>query len=122
MAEIKLILTDEEKQELKERAKKSGETLQGYLHSVLFQKENIYSASSAFQRATDPVFMERYRNKSFELRDLYTDEEWAVMTTGSAGALGRQFIVQIKKVHPGVIEYISGGRNGRRAKYRFLSE
>lgn len=120
MAVIKLILTDEEKLDLKNRAKANGVTLQSYIHSALFKKKSIYSASSAFQRATDPVFMEKYKDKSFELRDLYTDEEWSVMTTGTAGALGRQFFAQINDVHPGIIEHVSGGRNGQRAKYKFV--
>ena len=120
MAEIKLILTNEEKQELKNRARTSGESLQSYIHSALFKKKSIYSASSAFQRAIDPAFLEKYNGKTFELRDLYSDEEWSVMTTGTAGSLGRQFFVQIHDVHPGIIEHVGGGRNGQRAKYKFV--
>ena len=119
MPEIKLILTDEEKLDLKNRAKAKGETLQGYIHSALFNEKNIYSASSAFQRATDPVFKEKYKGKVFGVRDLYSDEEWSILTTGTAGALGRQFFIQVHDVHPGIIEYVSGGRNGQGAKYRF---
>lgn len=120
MAEIKLILTDEEKLDLKNRAKANGDTLQSYIHSALFKKKSIYSASSAFQRAIDPAFKEKYKDRAFELRDLYSDEEWAVMTTGTAGALGRQFFVQIHDVHPGIIVHVGGGRNGQRAKYKFI--
>lgn len=120
MAEIKLILTNEEKLDLKNRAKANGETLQSYIHSALFKTKTIYSASSAFQRATNPEFKEKYVGKTFELRDLYTDEEWAEVNPGTAGALGRQFFLQIHDAHPGVIEYVSGGRNGQRAKYKFI--
>ncbi len=120
MAEIKLILTEEEKINLKNRAKKCGETMQSYIHSQLFTEKSIYSATEAYKRAIDPDFMVRHKNETFELRDLYSNKEWSVMTTGTAGALGRQFFIQIHDVHPGIIEHVGGGRNGKRAKYKFV--
>jgi hypothetical protein len=119
---IRFTVSDERYIELEEKAAKKGQSLQSYLRSVLFNEKDIYSPLEAYARALNPDFkstIQAKRAKYFELRDLYNEDEWSEMSTGSAGSLGRAFYDWVVE-HPEItIEYYDGGRNGKRARYRY---
>lgn len=121
MAEYKLKLTEEQKSYLKEKANAGGQTMQEYIISKLFDTpSDIFTGAVAFQRAIDSK--EQLKEKPFfEVRDLYTEEEYLGINRGKAGALGRAFYVQVSEINTGIIQYIDGGFDGQRARYRFIS-
>lgn len=119
---IRFTVSDERYAELEKRAKDKGQGLQGYLRTLLFGGDDIYTPAVAYDRALDPEFKKKVmakRVKVFELRDLYSESEWSVMTTGSAGALGKDFFEWVES-HPGKLEYHDGGSNGKRARYKYI--
>lgn len=119
---IRFTISEKQYEELEKRAQDKGQGLQGYLRTLLFGGDDIYTPAVAYERALDPEFKKKVmtkRVKVFELRDLYSESEWAIMTTGSAGALGKDFFVWVES-HPGKIEYFDGGSKGKRARYKYL--
>lgn len=121
MPEYKLKLTEEQKNKLKEMAFEDGKTIQDYIIAKLDLqdiKTNIFTGEVAFQRAIEHK-EELKKEPYFEVRDLYTNEEFRGINRGKAGALGRSFYVQVTK-HPEIIEYIDGGIKGQRARYKFI--
>ncbi len=121
---IRFTVSDERYMELEEKAAKNGQSLQGYLRTILFNENNIYSPIEAYARALKPDFksaIQAKRAKYFELRDLYSEDEWSEMSSGSAGSLGRAFYDWVVEHPEIIIEYYDGGRNGKRARYRYKS-
>lgn len=123
MAIIRFSVSDERYEELKLKADKKGQTIQGYVRSLIFgEEEDIFSPANAYARAIDPKFKATVmskRAKTFGLRDLYSADEWSLVSRGDAGTLGKKFFEWVQD-HPGEIRYLGGGNNGQRAKYEYV--
>ncbi|MBQ7200200.1 MAG: DUF1413 domain-containing protein [Eubacterium sp.] len=98
-------------------------------------KPDIYTATEAYKRAINEDFRKNHPKKRydkedeagvvapiFEVPDLYTLEEWKHLPRGLAGSLGRAFFNLVKSKPSGEIEFVRGGRDGYRAKYRIIKE
>lgn len=106
--EIRISFTEEEIKELKERSGKC--SIQDYIRMQLFNYDSIYTPEFALERAR------RMNKEEFFLRDLYSDEEWAVLGRGKAGTFGRQFYNF--SMHDDSVEFL--GVFSRRSKYRLI--
>lgn len=117
---IKLKVSDDHFNELKGKADKIGVTVQEYL-KINALKNYILNPVEAVKRAHDPEFQKKYKGTTFELPDLYPgDGEWPGDDRGAAGAFGKTFFNYIRDFKPEGIEYVEGGHDGIRAKYKLV--
>lgn len=106
---IKLTLSEDELNSLQEIANEKNMGVQDYIRLVLFNKESIFTPQEAERRA-------RNRTKDdgpFSLPDLYTTDEWLLISTGEAGVFGRRFYKFC--LNSDFVEYV--GMANRRARY-----
>ncbi|MCC8136078.1 MAG: hypothetical protein LIO40_05325 [Ruminococcus sp.] len=109
MAFIKLTLSEDELDTLQEIAKEKNMGVQDYIRLVLFNKKSIFTPEEAENRARK--LPKDYG--SFSLSDLYTAEEWGLISSGEAGVFGRRFYKF--SLNSKYIEFV--GMGNRRAKY-----
>ena len=106
---IKLTLSEDELDSLQEIAKEKNMGVQDYIRLVFFNKKSIFTPEEAEKRA-------RNRTKDigpFSLPDLYTSDEWGLISTGEAGVFGRRFFKFCQ--NSAYVEYL--GMANRRARY-----
>ena len=89
---------------------------------VKMLKNYILNPIEATKRAMDPKFQKEHLGNTFELPDLYSDEEWPADDRGVAGAFGKAFFNYVYKREPGNIRYVDGGRDGKRAVYKLVDD
>ncbi len=117
MHALKLTLSDEEYDQLRTLANAEGVSIQEYVKGIALNKNNIFTAKEAVKRAK-----ELYKpGEKFELRDLYTKEELMGLSRSASGPFGKAFFVYTQE-HPGIIAYVEGGREGKRACYMLLED
>ncbi len=117
---IKLKLSEEHYKDLKEQSDVLGVTIQEFL-KIKCLSHYILNPVEAVRRAKDPEFQKKYKGTTFELPDLYPGEgEWPRDDRGIAGGFGRTFFNYIHDFKPEGIEYVEGGHDGIRAKYRLV--
>jgi len=106
---IKLTLSEDELDSLQEIAKEKNMGVQDYIRLVLFNKKSIFTPEEAERRARNLP----KDNGPFSLPDLYTTDEWGLISTGEAGVFGRRFYkFCLNSAH---VEYV--GMANRRARY-----
>ncbi len=120
MHHLTLHLTDAQFGELFVKSKFEGLSIDAYIKFKLFGSDpGVFTPKKAIARA-----MARYEiGDVFELRDLYSDEEWAELDRGERIAFGRNFFTFTDFIEKGMIKLVDGsGKNGRRAKYQLLKK
>jgi len=106
---IKLTLSEEELSTLQAISKEKNMGVQDYIRLVLFNKKSIFTPEEAERRA-----MKLPKDYGpFSLPDLYTSEEWGMISTGEAGVFGRRFYKYVDNIDS--IDFL--GMANRRARY-----
>ncbi len=114
MHNLALHLTNEQYGQLFIESQLEGLSIDAYIKKKLFNKDpGIFTPKKAIKRA-----MEKYNiGDTFEIRDLYTTEEWAKLDRGQRIAFGRNVFTFTDVIEPGKIKLVDGsGKNGRRAR------
>lgn len=93
MPVLKIIVTEKELEFVKEKASSLNYSLSDYIREKLeINRNDPCSVKSALERA------KRYEiGKPFCISDLFSDDEWkTVIASNRAGAIGKQFLKNIK--------------------------
>ena len=120
MHNIALHLTDVQYGKLFVDSMLEGLSVDAYIKKVLFNTDpGIFTPKTAIKRA-----MEKYEvGDTFDLRELYSNEEWAELDRGQSIAFGRNFFSFTSKIEPGKVKLVdNSGKNGRRARYELLTK
>lgn len=120
MHNLALHLTDVQYGELFVKSQIEGLSIDAYIKKTLFGTDpGIFTPKEAIRRAMEKFDIGEY----FELRDLYSDEEWSSMERGERIAFGRNFFSFTSVIEPGKVKLVEDtGNNGRRAKYELLKK
>ncbi len=115
MPVVKLTLSEEEKQELKNLADAKGMSMQDFIKEKVFNRKNIFTPSEAVNRA-----LATYKSgECFTVPDLYPGE-WQNMTRGPAGVLGREFKNLVESQYASKIRLKDHVNSGRHARYEII--
>ena len=120
MHTIALHLTNEQFGELFIQSQIAGLSMDAYIKKTLFNTDpGVFTPKEAIRRA-----MITYEiGDEFELRDLYSSQEWEELDRGERIAFGRNFFSFTDVIEPGRIKLVEGsGKNGRRAKYKLVKK
>ena len=120
MHNLALHLTDVQYGQLLVESMLEGLSVDAYIKKKLFNTDpGIFTPKEAIKRA-----MAKYEiGDTFEIRELYSDEEWAQMERGERIAFGRNFFSFTSKIEPGKVKLVEdSGKNGRRARYELLKK
>ena len=119
MHNLTLHLTDVQFGQLKVESLLEGLSVDAYIKKKLFNTDQgIFTPKEAIRRAKEKFEV----GDTFEVRDLYSDQEWEKLDRGERIAFGRNFysfastIEREKNVR--LVE--DTGCNGRRARYELL--
>ena len=119
MHNLTLHLTDVQFGQLKVESLLEGLSVDAYIKKKLFNTDpGIFTPKEAIRRAKEKFEV----GDTFEVRDLYSDQEWEKLDRGERIAFGRNFysftstIEREKNVR--LVE--ETGSNGRRARYELL--
>lgn len=112
MPVVKLSLTDEYYQKLKEMADAEFMSMQDYIRNKIFQEKTIFTPEEAVKRAHDGRFS---NGQEFSLPDIF-DDDWDIERS-LAGVFGKRFYNYVMDNDCG-IEFVNMGKHGRRAMYQ----
>ena len=111
MAIIKLTLSEEHYQKLKDMAQEEKKSVQDYIRDKIFDEESIFTPEEAVIRA-----IEKFSDgKLFTLPDVYGDD-WKIKR-GPAGVFGKRFFNYVQD-NECRIKFVGMDTYGRRAQYK----
>ena len=118
MHHLTIHLTDQRYQELLGKARTAGLSIDAYIKTILFDLDSgVFTPKEALLRARKKYEVEDL----FELRELYSQEEWQELSRGERIAFGRSFFTYTSEIETGFIQLIpNSGCNGKRAQYKLL--
>ena len=120
MHHLTIHLTDQRYQELLDKARTTGLSIDAYIKTILFDLDSgVFTPKEALLRAR-----KKYEVKDlFELRELYSQEEWENLSRGERIAFGRNFYSYVSDIETGLVQLVpNSGCNGKRAKYELLKK
>ena len=115
MPEFRFRTSEENALELEEKARAAGATIPDYIRMVLFDEDIKFTATEAVRRA-----LMLKKGTKFTIPELYTPQEWSLISRGAAGALGKAFNKYVRVDHPGIIEWLENEQKDRKAQYMVL--
>ncbi len=117
---VKLTLSEEHYNLLKEMAERENQSMQDYIRSQIFDENTIFTPEEAVNRIKHGNFSDEKFPDGFTLPDVYA-KEWTI-ERGPAGVFGKKFYNYVVNNPDTGIRFMGMGKYGRRAVYKLAEK